>query len=303
MEKFMYQENSAGFLTARRNGIFAFLLILTALFASCEGADKDEEQASQETPGGGEQDGETPDAPVFPATFPQSLVGTYWYWPSLQLFFISEDRVALYSAGAYYPYSGYPFLYTYNTPGYAYSYTWKPGAKSGSINDLGEYQGGHLGSFKLREKSGESDAELYFPNYKGYGHGADFNRIRPAPAGGFEYGALPPTLVNTVWMAEIPAAARTVPAGAAAPGGGAGGGSLIILAFVKYDDTPAQAYITRTWNTVTEAQKRRVFDFSVDGTAGNIEGIGNFTVVDGGSDSVSFEDFAGEGSLRFTRIN
>jgi hypothetical protein len=246
------------------------LAALPLFFAACGGGGGGAEN------GGGAPEAEAPD-PL------GSLAGTYWWWPSLQLFFISEDRVMLYSTGAYYPYSGYPFKYKYPAPGYAYSYAWNPQTKRGSIADLGEYSGGGLGSFRYF-----ADTEtLYFPDYKGYGHGADFKTLRPAPAAGYRLEPLPAGLNGTVWAGTIPGTAI-----------GGYTGSLVIIHFTASD----QVYVTRTYDVDTDGEKQRLYTFSAGGAAGTINGIGGFTINSAGN-AIVFPQFPfTPGNAVFDRI-
>jgi hypothetical protein len=212
---------------------------------------------------------------------PASLAGTYWWWSStsLQLFFVSEDRVLLYSISSYYPYEGYPFRYTYPAPGYTYSYAYNPEKKTGSIGDLHEYSGGPLGRFAI---SGDSQT-LTFPNYKSYGHGADFTTLRPTASAG--YGAinpLPPSpqtadMDGTMWLGAVPGSA---------PGGQ---GNLVILYF--YAETNS-VYVTRTWDIDKDSAEdtRRKFDFSVNSGVGSIPGVGAFVFNDA-KDRMTFAAF------------
>ncbi|MDR2500361.1 MAG: Ig-like domain-containing protein [Treponema sp.] len=217
-----------------------------------------------------------------------SLAGTYWWWPSLQLFFISEDRVMLYSTGAYYPYAGHPFKYTYPAPGYAYSYTYNPDAKTGSIDDLGEYSGGSLGRFRI---DGDNQT-LVFPDYKSYGHGADFKTLRPAPSPARQFAALPsparPSDLNgTVW---------TGTAAGSAIGGYAG--TLVIIHFTS----ASQVYVTRTYDVDTEEEKQRLFTFALRDGLWTIEGLGTFT-LNAAAHTIAFGEASGLGSMVCVRVN
>lgn len=212
---------------------------------------------------------------------PASLAGSYWWWSStsLQLFFVSEDRVLLYSISDYYPYEGYPFHYTYPAPGYAYSYAYNAERKTGNIGDLHEYSGGALGRFAI---SGDSQT-LTFPNYKSYGHGAEFTTLRPAASAG--YGVITPLpaspqvadMDGTVWLGTVPGNA---------PGGQ---GNLVILYF--YAET-SSVYVTRTWDIDKDSAEdtRRKFEFSVNSGGGNIPGVGAFT-FNGAKDRITFAAF------------
>lgn len=239
-----------------------FLLTALVLFVAC---DTGENELAEET----------------------SLTGTYWWWPSLQLFFISDDRVMLYSTGPYYPYSGYPFHYNYPAQGYAYSYTYNPATKRGSINDLHEYNGGPLGSFKYQPEK----EMLFFPNYKGYGHGADFKTLRPAPAAGYSFRSLPPGLHGTIWQATVPGT-----------GFGDYDGYLVLLHFYNNADYPNKVFVSRTYDVDTDAEKQREYSFSVSGAAGTITGIGGFT-IDASANTIAFPSFPGiPGNTVFERI-
>jgi hypothetical protein len=213
---------------------------------------------------------------------PSSLVGTCWWWPSLQLFFISDNRVMLYSTGSYYPNSSVPFKYTYPGPGYAYPYTYDETAKTGSIGDLGEYTGGALGDFTISP----DNQRLDFTDYKRYGHSASFITVRPAPQGGYQFSDLPPGLKDTVWMGTIPGTSL-----------GSFTGNPLILHFTS----ASQVYVTRTYDVDTDAEKQRFFEFSVNGLKGTIGGIGNFT-IDATANTIAFADFPGAGSVACKRI-
>jgi hypothetical protein len=247
----------------------AALLFAVFLLAACDGS----------------SDNDSNGYPLEPD--PNVLAGTYWWWPSLQLFFISPDRVMLYSTGAYYPYEGSPFRYTYAAPGYAYSYTYNPLTKSGRINDIGEYTGGSLGDFIITA----DNQNLYFSNYKSYGHDADFVTLRPAPAEGYSFSPLPDVLQpsdvrDTLWAGTAPGADF-----------GTWTGSLIIIHFTS----ESGVYVTRTCNVVTGQEKQRFFTFSLTGAAGNIGGIGDFTIA-GAEGTLTFADFPGAGNVVFSRI-
>jgi hypothetical protein len=226
---------------------------------------------------------------------PESLAGTYWFWPSLALFFVSEDRVVLFSVGGYYPYPDHPFPYTYPAPGYAYSYTWNPQKRNGSVKDLGEYTGGDLGAYRI---SGDMQT-LKFAIYKSYGHSADFITLRPRATNG--YGAMTPlpsppaaaALDGTVWVGTSPGITpETVPGGQ---------GYLITLYF-----TENSVYVTRTWDIdkSNTADTQRLFDFTVsgDGSGGEIIGVGVFT-FNAAKNVIHFDNFPRPSvSVDFERI-
>jgi formylglycine-generating enzyme required for sulfatase activity len=209
-----------------------------------------------------------------------SLVGTCWWWPSLQLFFISNDRVMLYSTGSYYPYAGYPFQYTSPAPGYAYSYTYDSSQKKGRISSLGEYSGGDLGDFTITA----DNQSLDFTNYKSYGHGADFETLRPARDKGYVFGAVPANMGGTIWMGTAPGTSL----------GGFTGNPVII----QFNDN-GTAYITRTYDVDTEAKKKRLYTLTRSGDTGNIEDIGSFTIDPAGTITVA--NFDGS-PITFSRI-
>jgi hypothetical protein len=223
-----------------------------------------------------------------PAGGPLSgLAGTCWWWPSLQLFFISDDRVMLYSTGSYYPAPGAPFRYRYPAPGYAYSYTYDAAAGTGSVAGLGEYPGGGLGDFTL----GPDNQSLNFTDYKGYGHSAGFATLRPPPAGAYRLDSLPAApgaadLAGTVWAGTVPGTSL-----------GGFSGNPVILHFTG-DST---VYVTRTYDVDTEEEKRRLFSYSLDGETWTIAGIGSFN-LDAGAGALSFADFPGAGGLVCGRI-
>jgi uncharacterized protein YjdB len=208
-----------------------------------------------------------------------SLTGSCWFWPSLQLYFISSDRVMLYSVGGYYPYQGSPFQYNYPAQGYAYSYTYDSAKKTGYIKDMGEYSGGDLLAFEIPP----DNQDLYFPNYKSYGHSANFTTLRPAPAGGYTLAPLPgsPSAANmtgTLWKGEISGTDF---------GGIAPGKHPVFI----YFDTAAHAYITRTYDVDTTAEKLREFSYTcVDGTGTINNDVGTFT-VQSAANTLTFTDF------------
>jgi hypothetical protein len=242
-----------------KRNILCAALFCAAFFLSCDSSVPDRE----EPPGGD-----------------SSLVGTVWWWPSLQLFFISSDRVMLYSTGGYYQNS--TFAYTCPAPGYAYSYTYNPAARTGRIADLGEYSGGDLGGFTVSADKQSLD----FANYKSYGHGANFVTLRPAPAAAYRFDSLPSGLANTVWLGTIPGTSL----------GGFSGNPVII----HFTDG-AQVYVTRTYDVDTDAKKRRLFGFSVSGPAGTINDIGGFA-IDAAANAITFNNFPGAGKTVFNRI-
>jgi hypothetical protein len=223
------------------------------------------------------------------------LAGTFWFWSSLQLYFISENRVMLTSADGYYPFDGSPFQYTCPAQGYAYSYTYDPAAKTGSIKDLKEYTGGGLLAFEIPPDR----RYLHFPNYKGYGHSADFAALRPPPPDGFTFTRTLPAspsateLAGTIWMGTIPGTDITPTDGTApAPGIDPARHPIVI-----YFDSATRAYITRTCDVDTEAEKQREFGFTCTAGTGIIDrGIGAFT-VQSAANTITFAAFPGsEGS-------
>jgi hypothetical protein len=214
-----------------------------------------------------------------------TMVGSFWFWPSLQLYFISPERVMLTSCGGYYPYSeGSPFRYYYPAQGYSYPYTYDPEKKTGHIYDnMQEYGYGLLG-FSLPP----DNHDLYFANYKSYGHSADFFAVRPPPPGGFVFEKTLPAapsaadMAGSVWMGEISGTDF---------GGIAPGKHPVII----YFDSDTHAYITRTYDVHTEKEKRRKFGFSCANGAGVIDhGIGAFT-VQSAANTITLENFPGAG--------
>ncbi|AEF82396.1 hypothetical protein [Leadbettera azotonutricia] len=101
-----------------------------------------------------------------------TILGTAWYWPSLVLEFVREDQAILYSFTGYYPYP------------YIYGYTFNGTANSGQIQTAERVSptsssAGALGNFEIKAGFAIEDTtvvplNLYFSNYKGYGHRADF---------------------------------------------------------------------------------------------------------------------------------
>jgi hypothetical protein len=188
----------------------------------------------------------------------------------------------LYSTGPYYPNASAPFKYTYPAPGYAYSYTYDETAKTGNIGDLGEYTGGALGDFTVSA----DNQSLDFANYKSYGHGANFAVLRPAPQEDYHFDSLPSGLNGAVWLGVMPGTSLD----------GFAGNPLVI-----HFTSANQVYVTRTYDVDTDAEKRRLFEFSVNGLTGTINGIGDF-VIDADANTIVFADFPGAGSVTCKRI-
>jgi hypothetical protein len=207
------------------------------------------------------------------------LTGSFWFWPSLQLYFISENRVMLTSCGGYYPYQGSPFQYNYPAQGYSYPYTYNPETKIGHIYDNRQEYGNGLLEFSLPP----DNHDLYFANYKSYGHSADFFAVRPPPPGGFTFNKTlsdSPSAANmtgTAWMGEISGTDF---------GGIVPGKHPVII----YFDTATRAYITRTYDVDTDAEKKREFSYTCVDGEGSINGVGTFT-VQSSQNTITFIDF------------
>jgi hypothetical protein len=100
----------------------------------------------------------------------ERLTGTAWYWPSLVLEFLHNGKGLLYSTTGYYP---HPIIYPY-------SYANKTGSFGTAENAFSSSTS--LGSFEIKQnfKAGDAafdpvvDYDLYFSDYKSYGHRADF---------------------------------------------------------------------------------------------------------------------------------
>ncbi|WP_157784169.1 hypothetical protein [Treponema primitia] len=112
-----------------------------------------------------------------------TLIGTTWYWPSLILEFVTENQAILYSVTGYYPYP------------YIYGYTYNTASKTGSIKTAVRVFSTAFSTLALGDFSIEANfptwhdsftnpgqgpvvpLNLYFANYKSYGHGADFIKM------------------------------------------------------------------------------------------------------------------------------
>jgi hypothetical protein len=104
-----------------------------------------------------------------------TLTGSAWYWPSLVLEFLPNGKALMYSFTGYYP---HPHIYPYN---------YDSGEKTGSFGTAERvcaYSSSTLsiGSFEIKENFDTGDGtialfDLYFSNYKSYGHRADFVKM------------------------------------------------------------------------------------------------------------------------------